>query len=635
MTGEKVWLYVVSKLKEWRRALAWASLPLCFAGLVLFDSALRYFYRSAGSTRFLDWRALVFTGAWSLFLTAVAALLPPLARRILMGIYALFFGFLTVLHGVIFHIFGEFFSFSDMNFAGDGAKFFSWSYFKLRPGLLPCIVLAILLLALGAVLVPKHTPGKRRWPLRVGAGVAAVGSVACVLCLHQSMLPQSDTMWWGSTYDPSSEAEAYKEFTDSNRNLMITGIYQYTIRDFLVSFGLEGSAIQLEELDRYYEERAQEVSGENEMTGLFEGKNLILVMMESVDTWLLTPEYMPNLYKLQQEGTDFVHHYTPLFLSAGTFNTEFISLTGLVPSVTGLSNSVYFTNRFPNSLPNLFAQEGYAANSFHPANPSIYSRGSIHENLGMTYHSGYDMGMEDYMLDTQMIRAFEDMTPEGNYFTYIITYSGHGPYTDEMSAISDPHLEAAEAAVAQSGVTGSSANMEEYTLAVAHAMETDQFVGELVTRLEEEDKLEDTVLWFYTDHYGKYMTDKEFLQELKGVEEDSPELYRTPCFYYAKGEEPQKVEKYVSAVDIAPTIANLFGLDAEFQYYMGDDIFGDQGGVVCFPNSAWYDGETYYTNDYTGEVTSEMKEITAQVSQKEQVSVDTLKSDYFAEREIS
>lgn len=63
MTGEKVWLYVVSKLKEWRRALAWASLPLCFAGLVLFDCALRYFYRSAGSTRFLDWRALVFTGA--------------------------------------------------------------------------------------------------------------------------------------------------------------------------------------------------------------------------------------------------------------------------------------------------------------------------------------------------------------------------------------------------------------------------------------------------------------------------------------------------------------------------------------------------------------------------------------------
>ena len=56
-----------------------------------------------------------------------------------------------------------------------------------------------------------------------------------------------------------------------------------------------------------------------------------MVMLESIDTWLLTPEYMPNLYALQQQGTNFVHNYTPLFLSAGTFNTEFISQTGLLP----------------------------------------------------------------------------------------------------------------------------------------------------------------------------------------------------------------------------------------------------------------------------------------------------------------
>ncbi|MGI6255132.1 MAG: LTA synthase family protein [Acutalibacter sp.] len=626
---------VLSKLKEWRAKLAWASLPLCFLGLFLFDAALRYFYRFAGSTRFLDWRALVFTGAWSLLLTAVAALVPPLVRRILMGVYALFFALLTVLNGVMFNIFGEFFSFSDMNFAGDGAKFFSWSYLNLRKALVACILLAILCLALGAVLVPKHVPGKRRWPLRVGAGVAAVASVVCVLLLHQSLLPKSDTLWWGTTYDPGSESESYKEFTDSNRNLMITGLYQYTVRDFLVSFGLEGSPIQLGELDQFYEERAQQVGVENEMTGRFQGKNLILVMLESVDTWLITPEYMPNLYQLQQEGTDFVNHYTPLFLSAGTFNTEFISLTSLLPSVTGLSSSVYITNSFPEALPQLFAQEGYASNSFHPANPSIYNRGSIHENLGMTYHSGYDMGMENYMLDSDMMADFDEIVPEGNFFSYIITYSGHGPYTEEMSEISDPHLEAARAAVAQSGVTGSDANMEEYTLAVAHAMETDQFIGELVDRLEEEGRLDDTVLWFYTDHYGKYMTDKTFLKEIKGVEGDSPELYRTPCFYYAKGEEPQKVEKYVSSADIAPTIANLFGLPADFQYYMGDDIFGDQGGIVCFPNSNWYDGETYYTSDYTGEVTQEMREISARVNAQEQASFNTLKSDYFAKRGIS
>ena len=62
------------KIRIVRGRLAWASLPLCFCGLVLFDAALRFFYRAAGSTRFLDWRAFVFTGAWSLLLTGAAAL---------------------------------------------------------------------------------------------------------------------------------------------------------------------------------------------------------------------------------------------------------------------------------------------------------------------------------------------------------------------------------------------------------------------------------------------------------------------------------------------------------------------------------------------------------------------------------
>ncbi len=631
MTEEKT---AFLKWKEVRAKLAWASLPLCFAGLFLFDAALRYFYRFAGSTRFLDWRALVFTAAWSLLLTGVCALVPPLVRRILMCVYAVFFGFLSLLHGVMFNIFGKFFSFSDTSFAGDGARFFSWSYFNLRKALLACILLAILCLVAGAILVPKHTPGKRRWPLRVGAAVAAVASVVCIVVLHQSLLPKEDTMWWGNTFDPSSEEQSYKEFTDSNRNLLITGLYQYTVRDFVVSFGLEGAPIELGELDQYYEERTQEISEENEMTGVFEGKNLIMVMLESVDTWLITPEYMPNLYNLQQEGTDFVHHYTPLFLSAGTFNTEFISQTGLLPSVTGLSSSVYSTNSFPNSLAHLFAKEGYTVNSFHSASPDIYSRGSVHTNLGFeAYNNAPILGMDDYMMDSQLINGYDLIAPEGNFFSFVITYSGHGPYTDEMSNISDPHLEAAEAAVAKSGVTGSDANMKEYTLAVAHAMETDQFVGELVDRLEEEGRLDDTVLLFYTDHYGKYMTDREFLQQIKGVESGSPELYRTPFFFYAKGEEPRKVEKYVSAVDIAPTIANLFNLPAEYQYYIGDDIFGDQGGIVFFPNSAWYDGETYYTSDYQGEITPEMQEITTEVNRREQASFDTLKSDYFAYRE--
>lgn len=66
------------------------------------------------------------------------------------------------------------------------------------------------------------------------------------------------------------------------------------------------------------------------MTGAFAGKNLIFIMMESMDDWLVTPEYMPNLYRLEQEGVYFRNYYAPIFLAAATFNSEFTANTGMI-----------------------------------------------------------------------------------------------------------------------------------------------------------------------------------------------------------------------------------------------------------------------------------------------------------------
>ena len=222
------------------------------------------------------------------------------------------------------------------------------------------------------------------------------------------------------------------------------------------------------------------------------------------------------------------------------------------------------------------------------------------------------------------------MTSGNKFYSYLITYSGHGPYTEEMRNISDPHYEAAKAEVAKSGVTGSAENMEEYTLAVAHAMETDEYIGELVDKLTGDGHMEDTVLVFYADHYGKYMSDDAFLKQVKGVGENKNELYRTPFFLYSADQKPETVEKYTSSVDIVPTLVNLFGLDADRRYYVGDDIFGDRGGAVLMPNYAWFDENVYYSDAYQGEMTEAMQERTADFRERVNASWDTLKSDYFA-----
>lgn len=619
---------------EKARGLSFLSAPLCFLSFCFLDFSFRYFYRFLGVTALFSWKPALFTAGWALLLTGLTALLPRLARRIAMLALIAFYSVLVLVHAAMYNIFGNLFTLADTNFAGDGARFFSWSYLNFRKALLLCVLFSILLMAAAAFLAPEKAPTKKQRLIRKGSAAgAALLALVPLFLLHASFRTEAqegDQMWWGNTYDPNSETEIYLEFTNANSSVMLTGLYQYTFRNFLVSYGIGESHPGAKELDEYYASRV--VSGENGMTGACQGKNLIMIMLESVDTWLCREEYMPNLCALQKRSMDFVHHYTPLYLSAGTFNTEVITLTGLAPASAGLSSRAYSTNSFPLSLPSLFKDAGYSVNSFHSAYPAIYSRGSVHENLGFqAYHSFEEMGMDDYMLDSQMIRGYGQMVADAPFYSFIITYSGHGPYTPELENIAAPHYKQAKEAVAKSGVTGSEANMEEYTRAVAHAMETDEFIGELVEKLEADGRMEDTVLVVYADHYGKYMTDSGFLAQLKGVGEGNPaELYRTPFFLYIPGQEPRKVEKYTSSIDIVPTLANLFGLEADRRYYVGDDIFGELGGCVILPNYAWYDGETYYWEGYQGEVTPEMAQRNADFRQRLNASWDALKSDYFA-----
>lgn len=166
-----------------------------------------------------------------------------------------------------------------------------------------------------------------------------------------------DSINYGSVYGDSVE-EVYADFTNTNECLPMTGLYQYTFRNFCVSFGIGLPTLDTLELDAYYKDRAEQISGDNEMTGIFEGKNLIMIMMESIDTFLLQEEYMPNLCALQQESIQFENHYTPLFLPASTFNTEVITLTGMFPPTYGFNGSNYIRNAFPLALPWLFPNAG-------------------------------------------------------------------------------------------------------------------------------------------------------------------------------------------------------------------------------------------------------------------------------------
>lgn len=624
----------VKRARRLRPAPLWLGLLPAFLAYFFLDFSLRLFYGAMSNVSLWAWQPLVFTLLWSGTMTAIAALLPRTGWRIFLLVTFVPFALLTITHCVLYQLTGTCFSFADLAYAGDGARFVSAAYFHLKVGQWLSIAVCLALMLCAVIFTPQTHIGRRGG---IAAAVLAAACAAGIFVVHTTQMPRGGIMEhneylaWNDAESHDTLADAYAEFINANRCLMFSGLYQYTVRGAVVTIWPQTTADteRIAELDAYYAAHPKQAA-DTPMTGAFAGKNLILIMMESVDDWLVTPEYMPNLYRLEQEGVYFRNYYAPIFLAAATFNSEFTANTGMIAPEYQVRNSYYSEHALPYSLPNRFRDAGYCARSFHAANPNIYNRGQIHLNFGYeSYNDASVLDMDSYMLDAQMLNGYDRIVSDEPFFSFIITYSGHGPYTEEQDTISAPHLARARAVIDYSTVPYTTeAQKEEYTRAVAQAMETDAFIGGLRERLEADGHAEDTVLMLFTDHYCKYFSDAEFISAIKG-ETDRNMLSNVPFVIWTEGITPQVYDKYVSTMDIAPTVVDLFSLDADLRYYIGNDMFGPDGGVVYFRNYAWYDGKTYDTGN---DASSNPAVLAMREQAREQldVSQDTFRYDYFA-----
>ena len=574
------------RIKEWREkggVRLWLYLPLAFFSYLILDFALRYTYRDLGLTRFLDLGATVGTLGWCLLLTGIATLIPGGWKRLYLGASFLLFGVLAVAHSVLQHLFRRFFMFSTLAFAGDGLAFANSQYIKVDG----TVILGVSLAALCMLTALLLSPGRGQIPFRkpamtslllLGAGVSAL------LTVHSRLLAPSNELIWDNFSNP---AAVYENFTDSTSCLLLGGLYDYTFRDLALSLGVGNSisAEEKEELAQFLAQR-KKAATPNDHTGLFQGKNVIMIQLEAIDTWMLSEEYMPNLWNLKQQSMVFENHYSPAYITAGTLNTEFLANTGLIPATGQVSTSVYQRNAYPFSLANMLQKAGYSTQSFHGSEGNIYNRGTFHPAIGYeTYHSGSDMGMEDYTMDRCLMAGYEDMVRESPFLSFIITYSGHGPYHMETGSYRANGELAHELVPEYEG---------KYIYAVAGALETDQFIADLLAQLEADGALENTILVFYADHYNYYMMNDAQNMALKGVDTMNL-LQHTDFFIYSKDRAPEQVEKLTSSLDILPTLLNLLGLSTTEGGCLGHDAFSDGGGYVFFADGSWIDEEQYWT----------------------------------------
>ena len=135
---------------------------------------------------------------------------------------------------------------------------------------------------------------------------AAVAAVMPQLVFEQD----DDVRYSKSDYGRmQSTRAAYENLFNTHRLYQVCGLYQTLCKDVyanviypLTPAYTEEHEAGRQEIEAYFSEKDR--PEENEMTGLLAGKNVILVLMESMDDWMLG-EYTPTLNRLMAEGSNF------------------------------------------------------------------------------------------------------------------------------------------------------------------------------------------------------------------------------------------------------------------------------------------------------------------------------------------
>lgn len=360
------------------------------------------------------------------------------------------------------------------------------------------------------------------------------------------------------------------------------GMYNYHLYDVYIQSKSQAQRAfadgsELIEVNNYV--RSNQAEPSEEMFGIAEGKNLIVVTLESMQSFTINNEMngeviTPFLNELTEDEdtiyfSDF-YHQTGL---GKTSDSEFILENGLYPLGGG---AVFFThsgNTF-NSMAEKLGHHGYATSVQHANTKSFWNRDMMYESLGIdefldlqSFEVGegeaVNWGMKDIPFFKQTVDHMTEMPQP--FYSRLITLTNHHPFTlDEEDKLIGEYD-------SNSGTLNRFFQTSRYL---------DEAVKVLFDELKASGLYEDSIIVMYGDHYGisdnhnaamgQYM-DKEITPY------DSAQLQRVPFFIHIPGYGEGHVNGEVSGqVDMRPTILHLLGLETSMDMQFGSDIFSEE-----------------------------------------------------------
>ncbi|MCI5700284.1 MAG: sulfatase-like hydrolase/transferase [Lachnospiraceae bacterium] len=388
-------------------------------------------------------------------------------------------------------------------------------------------------------------------------------------------------------------------------------------------------------------------STQNDYTGLFAGKNLILICAEALSDAVIDETLTPTLYRLTHNGFYFSEYYQPNW-GGSTSTGEYSMLLGIAPLLdirtmpATQGKNLYFT------MGNQLHRLGYTGNAYHNGGYEYYSRNLTHQNLGYDEYIALGSGLEDltqwWPTDGQMFDAtlptYIDQQP---FSVYYMTGSAHFPYKAEDGKTLK-NIEYVQSIMGDR-------HKDKTLYYLCYQMELEYGLASMVEQLEAAGITDDTVICITSDHYPyglensrTFGNSEDYLADLYGSypqndwEQDrNAWILWSGCLEHEYKDMVCEISTPTYSLDILPTLSNLFGLEYDSRLLVGRDVFSEAEPLALWTNHSWvttegkYDSSTgtFYPNEGSAVGPEYVEQIKTIVANKLSFSGKILNYDYY------
>ena len=315
------------------------------------------------------------------------------------------------------------------------------------------------------------------------------------------------------------------------------------------------------QINNYYKFKNENLPN-NKYYGMYKGKNLIVIQVESLESFVLGQtingkKITPVMDKLIKDGIYFPNICEQV--NEGTSSdSDLMVNTSMLPLRRG-STFFRYPNRVYNSMPLILGNEGYTSEAIHPDKGSFWNYKNGLTGIGFNKFTDFysfnpdeiiGLGLSDKSYFRQVVPMLEKLKQP--FYAFTVTLTNHGPFDlpESMRKFKlDPELDKTE--------------LGGYFESVHY---TDTQIGYFLSLLDKAGILDNTVIAIEGDHTGVHKYYQHSIDTLSHKENwySNNGVPTIPLIIYNKEKTVGKTFDTIGGqIDIMPTLLYTLGIPRE------------------------------------------------------------------------